>query len=357
MSNETLTPEAIDAGLESYANDFLSGSGDNSDSNTGTPAELVTLAEEMLDVGEEPSDQVSEADESKQESDEAETAKESDDDTPVKAEEDVETDDEPTDDDVNEYFEVSYEDAKDGVYPIKIGGEVKMMKFSEIQNQLARSESASKKSQEANQQLEEIKAKEEALAQSEEWLKQRTQASVESDQLQQLSGQYSQAQSALNKAREDNDMFQVTRIKDVMEQIGAKYNEIATNVKATNEEAERRHTEAQLKILQDKGYGDVITDSYKSYLNDNLTEQAISAISMDATLAIALEKARKWDASQGKGKRALKKGKSLAAGGGNIKQAKANKQQAISKAMSQGQGSQDDALSGIDAIAKDILFG
>ena len=356
MSDNNLTPEAIDAGLESYANDFLSGSVDDSDSNTGTPDELVNLAEEMLDV-DPSSDQAPEADESNSESDEAETAEESDGDTPAEVEDDVEADDEPTDDEVSEYFEVDYNDAKDGIYPIKINGEVKMMKFSEIQNQLARSESASKKSQEANQQLQEIEAKREELARGEEWLKQRAQASVESDQLQQLSGQYAQAQKALEKARSEQDSYKMVQIKDAMEQIGAQYNKISENVKQVNSEAEKRHLDSQYKILQEKGYGDVINDSYRSYLKDNLTDQAISAISMDAGLAIALEKARKWDASQGKSKRVLKKGKSLPAGGGKINQAKTNKQQAINQAMAQGKGSQDDALSGIDAIAKDILFG
>ena len=357
MSDNNLTQETAEQGLESFAADFLSGSVESSDSNTGTPDELVNLAEEMLDVGEQPSDQAPEVDESTPESDEAETAEESDGDTPAEVEDDVEADDEPTDDEVTDYFEVDYNDAKDGIYPIKINGEVKMMKFSEIQNQLARSESASKKSQEANQQLQEIEAKREELAKGEEWLQQRAKASVESDQLQQLSGQYAQAQKALEKARTDNDPMKMVQIKDAMEQIGATYNKIAENVKQVNSEAEKRHIDSQYKILQDKGYGDVINDSYRTYLKDNLTDQAISAISMDAGLAIALEKARKWDASQGKAKRTLKKGKSLPAGGGKINQAKANKQQAISQAMAQGKGSQDDALSGIDAIAKDILFG
>ena len=84
MSDNNLTQENAEQGLESFAADFLSGSVDNSDSNTGTPAELVTLAEEMLDV-DSSSDQVPEADESKQESDEAETAEESDGDTPPKS--------------------------------------------------------------------------------------------------------------------------------------------------------------------------------------------------------------------------------------------------------------------------------
>ena len=355
MSDNNLTPEAIDAGLESYANDFLSGSVESSDSNTGIPDEVVTLAEEMLDV-DSSSDQVPEADESNSESDEAETAEESDGDTPAEVEDDVEADDEPTDE-ITEYFEVAYEDAKDGLYPIKINGEVKMMKFSEIQNQLARSESASKKSQEANQQLQEIEAKRAELAKSEEWLKQRTQASVESDQLQQLSGQYAQAQKALEKARTDNDPMKMVQIKDAMEQIGAHYNKIAENVKKVNAEAEAKHKDAEFKILQEKGYGDVINETYKSYLMDNITQSAIDMISMDASLIIALEKARKWDASQGKAKKVLKKNKSLPAGGGKINQAKTNKQKAVSQAMAQGKGSQDDALSGLDAIAKDILFG
>ena len=354
--DNNLTPEAIDAGLESYANDLLSGSVDSTDSNTGTPAELVTLAEEILDV-DSSSDQVSEADESKQESDEAETAEESDGDTPAEVEDDVEADEEPTDDEVSEYFEVAYEDAKDGLYPIKINGEVKMMKFSEIQNQLARSESASKKSQKANQQLQEIEAKQAELAKNEEWLKQRTQASVESDQLQQLSGQYAQAQKALEKARTDNDPMKMVQIKDAMEQIGAHYNKIAANVKQVNAEAEARHKDAEFKILQKKGYGEVINDAYKSYLTENVSQSAIDMISMDASLIIALEKARKWDASQGKAKKVLKKGKSLPAGGGKINQAKTNKQQAVNQAMAQGKGSQEDALSGLDAIANDILFG
>ena len=86
---------------------------------------------------------------------EPETASEqsTDDETPeVEADAEVEKDDEPTDSDPDEYL-ADYDDVKNAILPIKINGEVREMKFSEIQNQLARAEAASNKSRQASQQL------------------------------------------------------------------------------------------------------------------------------------------------------------------------------------------------------------
>ena len=352
MSDES---DLTQKGLENIANEILSGSVEEStDSN---PDVALDVAKDVLgDVLEETPDPSTEAEEEHPVSDHNEETEESDDDTPVEAEADEEESEEPTDD-VSEYFEVDYDDAKDGIYPIKINGEIKMMKFGEIQNQLARAESASKKSQEANHLQQELETREARLQEQEQWFEARSKATVQSEQLAQLANQYNAGQQALNKARAENDSYRMVQIKDKLEQIQGEYSHLEHQVRATNEEANKRKTQEQFEILKSKGYGEVVTDEYRGYLADNLSDTAIQAISYDATLAIALEKARKWDASQGKSKRSLKKSKSLSAGGGKISQSKSNAQQAKLAAMKAGKGSQEDALAGLDAIANEVLFG
>ena len=349
-----MNDDLTQTGLEAIAADILDGSVSES-TETNPDQVLMDIANETLGVDAQSSDQASSEPKEDRVSDDTETT-ESDDESPVEAEADGEDDDEPTDE-VNEYFEVSYEDAKDGLYPIKINGEVKMMKFGEIQNQLARAESASKKSQEANSQLQEIEATKDKLAQQEAWLTERAKASQGADQLASIGNHLQQLHTAYEQAAQGQDTHRMSMIKYEIDKTSNAYNQTQHQVKQVQEEHTRRQTAEQYEILKDKGYGDVVTDAYKNYLSANLSDSAVQAASFDATLLIALEKARKWDASQGKGKRALKKGKSLSAGGGNIQQSKANKQKAVSQAMAQGRGSQDDALTGLDAIANDILFG
>ena len=224
-------------------------------------------------------------------------------------------------------------------------------------NQLARAESASKKSQEANQRLEELEAKEAQLAEQESWLQQQAQSSQMSDELatkvNMIRGMEQQLQNAVNKG----DSHNATLLREQINAVTGEAQRIQAQVQATQEEAQQRHFSTQHKILQEKGYGNIINDNYISYVDTNVSDTAKQAINADATLAILVEKARKWDASQGKAKRTLKKSKSLPAGGGKINQAKSNANQAKMAAMRAGQGSQEDAVSAVQDIANDILFG
>ncbi len=354
MTDETLTQD----GMEALAADILNGSGDSADGNNpsiGNQDQVLTdMANELLGV-EQSSDPEPEAvEEDPVSDDEDETSEGSDDESPVEADEDEQEGDEPTDD-VSEYFEVDYEDAKDGIYPIKINGEVKMMKFSEIQNQLARSESASKKSQEANQRQEELATREAKIAEAEAFAQQRIEAANSSVELGKIDAAMSNLQQQYNKAVEAQDSHKMIMLDANMKKVQEARHKTEAKIVQVQEEAKMRHTQSQQALLKDKGYGDILNDSYVDYVSSNLSDQALNALNLDATLVILAEKARKWDASQGKAKRTLKKSKSLRAGGGNIKQAQTNKAAAKQKQMAAGQGNQDEAILGLDNIAKDIL--
>ncbi len=354
MSEDNLTQD----GLEAIAADILNGSVDSPDADASIPNPdqgFLDIANDMLGVADNASDQESSESEDDTVSDnEEETLVESDDDTPVEAEADEEDGEEPTDD-VDEYFEVAYDDAKDGVYPIKINGEVKMMKFGEIQNQLARSESASKKSQEANQRQEELEAREVKLAEAEAFATQRMEAANSSAELGQIGAYIQGQQAAYAKATEAQDSHQMIMIDANIKKAQTAYQQTADKVTKVQQETQARHTQAQQEILKEKGYGDIISDVFRDYATTNLSDQAIQALNTDATLVILAEKARKWDASQGKGKRTLKKSKSLRTGGGNVKQAQTNKQQKIKQQMAAGQGNPNDAEAALLNIANDML--
>lgn len=326
-------------------------------SNDSNPDFLLDLANQDLGIANEALDQETEVakEEEQVSAEETETTEEADDETPVEAEDDEQEETEPKDD-VDEYFEVDYEDAKNGLFPIKINGEVKMMKFGEIQNQLARAESASKKSQEANQRLQELEAREAKVKESESWMTQQQSAYQQSEELVALSNQYNAAEKALDKARKDGNTDAIVKIKDDMDIMRNKYSTIEAEVVETQKKAEEKHLDEQYRILKDKGYEGIVDDQFRKYVETNLSPAAMQAMSYDATLMIALEKAQKWDNSQGKTKRTLKKTKTLTPGGGNIQQSKSNKQEAMRKQMAAGKGSESDALAGIQQIA-DELFG
>ena len=349
-TTESLTQD----GIEAIAADILTGSAEDS-LDQSKPDVALDIANEVLGVDDESPDQEPEAEEEHQVSDENET-EESDDESPVEAEADEVDDNEPTDNNA-EAFYVDYDEVKDASLPIKINGEVKYMKFGEIQNQLARAESASKKSQEANQRQEELDAKEAQLNEQEGWFKKRSESAQMSNELATRINQIRGMEQALHKAVEKNDSHNAALLREKINQASRGAQQLQQQVNVVNQEAQQRHYNTQYKLLQDKGFGNILNDNYIEYVNTNVSEEAKYAIDNDATLAILAEKARKWDASQGKAKRTLKKSKSLPAGGGKINQSKSNASQAKMAKMRAGQGSQDDALSAVHDIANEILFG
>ena len=352
-------------GIDAIAADILGGSSESTDSNESINENqdqvLQNLATELLGVDTPvSSDQEPEQVEEAPVSDNNEkTEEESDVESPDEVEEVEEVEDEPTDE-VTEYFNVEYEDAKDGIYPIKINGEVKMMKFGEIQNQLARAESASKKSQEANQQLEEITAKQAELDNQQAWLNQQTEAVTQSKELAAYSAQLQDIHQKYNKAAQAKDSHNMILLQNEAQAISQKAKAAQDKVLAVQTEQQNLRMQEVVKEATKAGYGNLFTagkeaDQFLNYTKTALSTDAQKSVVMDPTLIALVEKARKWDASQGKGKRTLKKSKTLHAGGGNIKQAKTNKQVAINQAMAAGQGSQKDAEAAIKDIANNLL--
>ena len=353
-------------GIDAIAADILGGSSESTGSNESTNENqdqvLDSYAAELLGVETEvSSDQASDEVKEDPVSDNTDkTEDESDVESPDEAEEAEQVDDEPTNDDVTEYFDVTYEDAKDGIYPIKINGEVKMMKFGEIQNQLARAESASKKSQEANQQLEEINAKKAELESQQAWLTQQTEAVTQSKELASFTAQLQNIHSQYNKAAQEKDSHNMILLQNEYQAISQKAKEAQDKVSEVQKEQQNRRMQEVMQEASKAGYGNLFTagkeaDQFLDYTKKSLSADAQKSVVMDPTLIALVEKARKWDASQGKGKRTLKKSKSLHAGGGNINQAKTNKQVAMNDAMAKGQGNQSDAEAAVNDIAKTML--
>lgn len=269
--------------------------------------------------------------------------------------------DEPTDD---ETFLVDYDEVKNAVLPIKIKGEVKEMSFSEIQNQLARAESASEKSREAQQQLDELTERQSQLDEAEKWLAERMKAEQTVDELAVRASHIQQIDNALETARKDNNILEVSRLKDLRDQHQAAYDQAQEQVQSVRNELDQKHLEEQFKILENKGMNHILEEGdartkFIEYANSNLSEAAHKAVTMDASLAIVLDKALKWDESQKRGKATKKlsgskKSLKASAAGSISKQQSAEKQEA-QKRMAQGQGTQDEAEDAILAFAKDAL--
>lgn len=357
MSDENLTQEPSEVALQPDSG-FVA--------NHVTPEEGIDsvaadLASELLqDLSDENRGGLNtKPQESEESTDEEETpvVEGNDDETPdIEAEDDVEGDDEPTES-TGETWDVDYDDVKDARLPIKINGEVKMMDFGEIQNQLARSEAASKKSREANQQLEELDTIRNKLAEEEAAIKRQADAVKMSDEVAVRVNYIRQMEAQLKKAVEDNDSHNATLLRERINAVSAEANQIHQQVIAAEQEVKNKHLATQQKILVDRGYGDMINDNYISYAKEQLSEDGLKAVNDDATLAIILDKARKWDESQSKGqtRKLKKKTKTLNAGTGNIQSTKSKEEKELQQRFATGKASKAEAEDALLGFAKDFL--
>ena len=279
----------------------------------------------------------------------------SSDDSPVEAEAETEDEIEPTDD--NAEFLVDYDDVKGASLPIKINGEVKYMKFGEIQNQLARAEAAANKSREATQQYEEVEALRQELDNRAANIKRQEEvAEIPTAVSTRLAG-INQLKNALDKALEANDAQNVSLLTARINKLQEETNQIQGEYNAVQAETRAQHLQEQKRILTKKGFQDVVSDNWVSYVKTNASEDALKAIDQDATLVILAEKARLWDESQSKGEtRKLKRStKTLKAGDGSIKKTQSAKKAASKQRLASGTATQAEAESAILDLAKDLL--
>ena len=273
------------------------------------------------------------------------------------AEDDVKEDEEPTEES-DEVFEVDYNEIKDAIIPIKIKGEVKKLSFGEIQNQLARAEAASTKSREASQKLEELEAKEKSIDEEKAFLKQQREAVTMNNELATRVNHIRGLEAKLKTAVEKKDSHSATLLREQINAVSKEANEIHQRVTQANEAAHKKHIDAQFKILESKGYKDIVTDAYTDYLKNNASQEAHYAITSDASLAILAEKARLWDEAQTKGKtrKLTKKTSTLRSGGGNISKSKSANEKATAKRLSSGKATAAEAEDAILKFAQQQLF-
>ena len=333
----------------------------DSQSEVGIDAVAQQLASELFPSDEKQSEAKAEpvADEV---TEEEETASEqsTDDETPeVEAEAEVEEDDEPTDEDPDEYL-ADYDDVKNAILPIKINGEVREMKFSEIQNQLARAEAASNKSRKATQQLEELETRAAELDKRESYIGRQEEGTEIYNKIHMNNALYSEMEAKLEEMVNSNDERMVKNIPLIQYQM-SKLQKDTDNLKLQDQqirhEANQKKVEQQFKILNSKGYGDVITDQFKDYIENNVSADAVSIANFDASLIIALEKARKWDESQSKGKaRKIKRANTPVTGGdGSVKQTAPKQKQESLKRIRSGRASMDEVDQGIDSLVQELM--
>ena len=298
-----------------------------------------------------------------QESEESEEVEETppsdstDDETPdIEADDDVEDDDEPTEV-LEGAWDVEYDEVKDARLPIKINGEVKMMAFGEIQNQLARAEAASTKSREVNQQLEEAEALRSQLEEEKAFVGRQKEAAKMSDEVAVRVNYIRQMEAQLKKAVESKNSHDATLLRERITAVTAETNEIYQRVTEAEAEAQQKHLAEQHNLLVSKGYGDVVNDGYVQYVQGNLSEAALKAVNEDASLAIALEKARKWDESQSKGKtrKLTKKTKTLSAGKGNVKSTQSADEKAKASRFANRTASKEEAEDALLSFAQNFI--
>ena len=93
-------------------------------------------------------------------------------------------------------------------------------------------------------------------------------------------------EQALHKAVEKNDSHNAALLREKINQASRGAQQLQQQVNVVNQEAQQRHYNTQYKLLQDKGYGNILNDNYIEYVNTNVSEEAKYAIDNDATLAI-----------------------------------------------------------------------
>ena len=329
----------------------------------GTPDEVSTDEPEgELEVSEESDIQVETPD---SEGDE--------DDTPVEAQEESEEDEELTeeesaDEDTSKLEMFDYDDIKDGLIPVKQGGEVVGMTISQIQSQLGQLGAASKKSREASEQLESIQTERSVLQEEQAAFKAQQQAVALTPELNEKAGRLQNLNNMYQSAAQAGDASKAVQIEAAIKKESEEFNTLQQQHSDAVEEARGQHIQAQVQILEQKGLGAILNDDghsekFSSYVESNLSESAQYAVNMDATLVEALEKARLYDESKKAVKKVSKKAaprkKTLKAGDNKVTAAgqKAQAEAAQRERRRSGNLTEDEALAGLDAIAHSIVNG
>ena len=335
--------------LLQYATEVLA----DEKSSDEAPAEQeeVPQVSEEADIQEENPDPVGDDDETIEAQDE--------DDETEELTEDESTDEEPTE-------VLDYDEIKDLGIPIKRDGEVTYMTLAQIQSEFGQLGAASQKSRKATEQLESLEADRALLTEEQSAFKAQQQAAALTPELTEKAGRLQVLNSQYTQAAANGDASKALQIENAIKRESEEFGNLQQQHQAAVEEARGQHIQAQVRILEDKGLGDVLNDEshsskFADYVESNLSESAQFAVNLDATLVEALEKARLYDESKQaakKVKRTTRKvGKTLKAGDNKVTAASQKAQAASAKQARRQSGnfSQEEAEAGIDELARRIV--
>ena len=204
-------------------------------------------------------------------------------------------------------------------YALEIGG--KTYTGSQLKSALGRLESAGKNAREADQLRKDYEAKNAQLVQKEQQLQQKFQAAGEVDKLAGLRVEAGRLNKAMEKARSEGDMYELSVLKDRKEQLGAAYNKAKHQVDSAKAQMEQQVTLRAEAGLKERGLGYLTEDTpqakaWISYASSSLSPAEIELASRNPGIAEAIELARKYKtATNKKSKKQLKtSGKTLRPG-------------------------------------------
>ena len=284
-------------GILDFAADFL---------NIEPEKKAKTKAKKVPEESEEEEQELS--DETEEESLEAE-------------DEDIDEDDELSEDESDSI--IDYDEAKKHKFQFKVGGKEREMTFDQIVSELGQAPAASKAQDKVKVEQREIAKVREELEADRAFFRRQQETAVESQQLGSKRARIEGAQRALNVARQRNDVGSIVKIKDDLDLMVQDYKQSEARVLQVQEETNSQLVNAQKGKLDELGYGNLLSDTQRleavsKYVDTNLSTSAAQAINYDASLLVAVEKARLWDSSQSKKGKLKTSKKTLKAGSGKL---------------------------------------
>ena len=240
---------------------------------------------------------------------------EADIDTPDEADEGSVEDESELQDD-GELEIVSYDDLK-GI-ALEIGGE--HYTAAQLKSMLGQMKSAGKSAREADEAQKSLQAREEQLNALEAQLNQRKQTHTQSDQLSRLEVAGKQLNKQIADARKAGDMYEVTVLKDKLDMLSQHYRTTKSQVDAAMQQDELARIEKATASLKERGLEYLLSENEQSaawlnYVGERVSQDEMSDIATNPSIAEAFEKARKYDAARKKKGTKLKtSGKTLKSG-------------------------------------------
>ena len=244
---------------------------------------------------------------------------------------------------------VNYDDLEH--YIIDIEGQ--QYDRAQLKALIGQSEATGTKSREASDLLKSAEVKIAELDKREADLQTQVNGAKANDQLAQMYNKGNALQNELATAKTEGDMFEVTRINEDLKDLTRDINQAKADVKKSNDISFDKAEKSAIDGLKAEGYEYLTkkgtgSDNWTAYAKGKLTESQLDSVSMIPALAIAVEKARKFDLAQGKthGKIKATSNKVLTNGTGN----------AIESRNTKEDNARDARMSNNTATADDINF-